>query len=78
MEEKGLLITATSPDEKLVEIVEYRDHPWGIGVQFHPEFKSKALNAHALFSSLIRELFDSSEFLDSTTFQRLTDVKVII
>ena len=55
MEEKGLVIAATSPDEKLVEIVEYRDHPWGIGVQFHPEFKSKALNAHALFSSFIRE-----------------------
>jgi CTP synthase len=55
MERNGLVIAATSPDDKLVEVVEYRDHPWGVGVQFHPEFKSKALNAHVLFSSFIRE-----------------------
>jgi CTP synthase len=55
MEKNGLVIAATSPDDKLVEVVEYRNHPWGVGVQFHPEFKSKALNAHVLFSSFIRE-----------------------
>ncbi|UCB47224.1 MAG: CTP synthase [Spirochaetota bacterium] len=54
MGSKGLIIAAKSPDDKLVEIIEYNDHPWGVGVQFHPEFKSKALNAHALFSSFIK------------------------
>ncbi len=55
MEGNGLIIAGTSPDNKLVEVVEYRDHPWGIGVQFHPEFKSRALNAHALFIYFIKE-----------------------
>jgi len=53
MEERGLVISATSPDGRLVEAVEYRDHPWGIGVQFHPEFKSKPVEAHPLFISFI-------------------------
>jgi CTP synthase len=39
----------------LVETVEYADHPWGIGVQFHPEFKSKPVRAHALFRDFIKE-----------------------
>jgi CTP synthase len=53
MEESGLIISATSPDGMLVESVEYRDHPWGIGVQFHPEFKSKPTRAHRLFRDFI-------------------------
>jgi CTP synthase len=55
MEQNGLLISATSPDGLLVESVEYKGHPWGIGVQFHPEFKSKPVRAHALFRDFIRE-----------------------
>jgi CTP synthase len=55
MQEQGLLIAATSPDGTLVEAVEYKDHHWGIGVQFHPEFKSKPIRAHALFRDFIRE-----------------------
>ena len=55
MEQNGLLISATSPDGMLVESVEYEDHPWGIGVQFHPEFKSKPVRTHALFRDFIRE-----------------------
>jgi CTP synthase len=55
MQEQGLLIAATSPDGTLVEAVEYKDHPWGVGVQFHPEFKSKPVRAHALFRDFIRE-----------------------
>lgn len=55
MENNGLAIAATSPDGTFVEIVELKDHPWGIGVQFHPEFKSKALKAHQLFKSFIEE-----------------------
>jgi len=54
MEKNGLIISATSPDGKLVEAIEYRDHPWGIGVQFHPEFKSKPVAPHPLFVDFIR------------------------
>lgn len=52
-EQKGLLLTGTSPDGKLVEIVEVKDHPWFVAVQFHPEFKSQPLKPHPLFSGFI-------------------------
>jgi len=55
MEKNGMIISSTSPDGLLVESVEYRDHPWGIGVQFHPEFKSKPVRAQPLFREFIRE-----------------------
>ena len=42
-----------SPDNNLPEIVEIKNHPWFIGVQFHPEFKSRPLQPHPLFSSFI-------------------------
>jgi CTP synthase len=50
----GLSISGVSPDDKLVEIVEIQDHPWFIGVQYHPEFKSKPIAPHPLFSGFIR------------------------
>ncbi|MBZ9621611.1 CTP synthase [Clostridium sp. FP2] len=50
----GLLITGTSPDERLVEIVEIKDHPWFVGVQFHPELKSRPNKPHALFKEFIK------------------------
>lgn len=51
---KGLLFSGLSPDGKLVEIVELRDHPWFIGVQFHPEFKSRPFDCHPLFRGFIQ------------------------
>ncbi|HSH35158.1 CTP synthase, partial [Schnuerera sp.] len=54
LEEEGLLMSGLSPDERLVEIVELKDHPWFIGVQFHPEFKSRPTKAHPLFKDFIR------------------------
>jgi len=53
-ENKGLIFSGLSPDEKLPEIIELKDHPWFIGVQFHPEFKSRPLSPHPLFSSFIK------------------------
>jgi CTP synthase len=53
MEGAGLKIAAFSPDKSLVEAVEWPEHPWGVGVQFHPEFKSKPTNAHPLFRGFI-------------------------
>jgi CTP synthase len=54
LEAHGLLISATSENGNLVEIIELPDHPWFIAVQFHPEFKSKPTAAHPLFSGFIR------------------------
>ena len=54
LEEHGLSVTGISPDEALVEIVEFRDHPWFLGCQFHPEFKSKPFNPHPLFRDFIK------------------------
>ena len=52
--EKGLVLSGLSPDGSLVEIVELRDHPWFLGCQFHPEFKSRPMNPHPLFREFIR------------------------
>ncbi len=61
---KGLVISGLSPDHELVEIVELKDHPWFLGCQFHPEFKSRPIEPHPLFSAFVgaavrekRELF---------------------
>jgi CTP synthase len=53
LEEAGLMITGASPDGELVEIVEIDNHPWFLGCQFHPEFKSRPMNPHPLFASFI-------------------------
>jgi CTP synthase len=49
----GLIISGLSPDGELVEIVELKDHPWFLGCQFHPEFKSRPRKPHPLFTSFI-------------------------
>ncbi|GAE88713.1 CTP synthase [Acetivibrio straminisolvens] len=51
---KGLVLAGLSPSEKLVEIIELKEHPWFIGVQFHPEFKSRPNRPHPLFKDFIR------------------------
>ncbi len=53
-EKKGLIFSGMSPDDQLPEIVELNNHPWFIGVQFHPEFKSRPLSPHPLFCSFIK------------------------
>ena len=53
LEERGLRVTGASPDGKFVEIVELRDHPWFLGCQFHPEYRSKPTNPHPLFRAFI-------------------------
>ncbi|MBC8590118.1 CTP synthase [Wansuia hejianensis] len=52
--EQGLVISGLSPDERLVEIVELKDHPWFIGVGFQPEFKSRPTKPHPLFVSFVK------------------------
>jgi CTP synthase len=58
LSDRGLVIAALTADEALVESVQWPDHPWGIGVQYHPEFKSKPTDAHPLFKSFVKACFD--------------------
>jgi CTP synthase len=51
--QKGFVIAGLNPDQDLVEVVEIKDHPWFVGCQFHPEFKSKPDIAHPLFKGFI-------------------------
>ena len=53
LEACGLIVSGASPDNNLVEIVEIEDHPWFLGCQFHPEFKSKPMKPHPLFRDFI-------------------------
>ncbi|HUZ01906.1 MAG TPA: CTP synthase [Thermomicrobiaceae bacterium] len=53
MEAAGLVVSGLSPDGRLVEIMELRDHPWFVGVQFHPEFKSRPTRPHPLFDGFV-------------------------
>jgi len=53
-EKKGLIFSALSPDGLLPEIIELKNHPWFVGVQFHPEFKSRPFTPHPLFSSFVK------------------------
>ena len=55
----GLYISGRNPDTNLVEIVEVRNHPWFLGCQFHPEFKSKPLKPHPLFKAFIGASYDN-------------------
>ena len=58
LEAAGLLLTGQSPDGRLVEAVERRDHPFFVGVQYHPEFRSRPNRAHPLFRAFIRAALD--------------------
>ncbi|HBR68006.1 MAG TPA: CTP synthetase [Rhodospirillaceae bacterium] len=63
LEKQGLLFSGLSPDGKLPEIIEHKDHPWFIGVQFHPELKSKPFDPHPLFVSFIRAAVEQSRLV---------------
>ena len=54
LEKAGLSVVGTSPDNRLVEIVEISDHPFFVGVQFHPEFLSRPLKPQPLFRELLK------------------------
>ena len=63
LEECGLLFSGLSPDGQLPEIVELKGHPWFIGVQFHPELRSKPFDPHPLFKSFIKAAVDRSRLV---------------
>lgn len=57
--EKGLVISGTSPDGRLVESIEIKDHPFFVGVQAHPELKSRPIHAHPLFRGLVEAVINN-------------------
>ena len=61
LEEAGLVCSGTSPDERLVEFVELPDHPFFVGTQAHPEFKSRPNRAHPLFAAFVRAARERAE-----------------
>ena len=63
LEKAGLQFSGMSPDGKLPEIVEWKDHPWFIGVQFHPELKSKPFAPHPLFADFVRAAVETSRLV---------------
>jgi CTP synthase len=52
--EHGLVLSGTSPDKRLVEMIELKDHPYFVGCQFHPEFKSRPMTPHPLFVRFVQ------------------------
>ena len=63
LEKAGLIFSGMSPDGRLPEIVEWSEHPWFIGVQYHPELKSKPFDPHPLFHDFVRAAKDSSRLV---------------
>ncbi|MGB3889794.1 MAG: CTP synthase, partial [Priestia megaterium] len=61
MEEKGFIFSGTSPDGRLIEIVELKDHPWFLASQFHPEFTSRPTRPQPLFREFIRASMESGQ-----------------
>jgi CTP synthase len=54
MWEAGMIFSGTSPNDRLVEIIELRDHPWFVASQFHPEFRSRPNRPHPLFRDFVK------------------------
>jgi CTP synthase len=63
LEQHGLRFSGMSPDGLLPEMIEYQDHPWFIGVQFHPELKSRPFAPHPLFASFVGAAVDQSRLV---------------
>jgi CTP synthase len=63
LEKAGLVFSGMSPDDQLPEIVERPDHPWFIGVQFHPELKSRPFEPHPLFAGFIEAALKQSRLV---------------
>ena len=63
LEKTGMRFSGMSPDGELPEIIEFADHPWFIGVQFHPELKSKPFDPHPLFMSFIKAAVEQSRLV---------------
>lgn len=67
--ESGMRFTGLSPDKKLVEIIELGDHPWFLGCQFHPEFKSRPMEPHPIFKAFVKSCLEQARAKHPEKFQ---------
>jgi CTP synthase len=79
LEQEGLVFSGVSPDGKFVEMIELsRDvHPWFIGCQFHPEYKSQPLNAHPLFAAFVRAAYEN-RLHSETSMEKNGEVDLVV
>jgi CTP synthase len=76
--EAGLVLSGTSPDKRLVEMVELRDHPFFVGCQFHPEFKSRPASPHPLFARFVRAALERQAARARTEGRKLPESQSVI
>lgn len=79
LEDAGLVFSGVSPDERFIEIVELprEVHPWFLGCQFHPEYKSKPLDAHPLFASFVRAAYEN-RLQNETSMDKKGETELLI
>ena len=75
-EEAGMLASGINPDNNLVEVVELKNHPWFVGVQFHPEYKSTVENPHPLFVRFVRAALDYTKHSSQMTTGGMSSINV--
>jgi CTP synthase len=73
----GMVFSGVSPDKGLVEIAELKDHPWFLGCQFHPEFKSKPMDPHPLFREFIKASLRRAKSLKGKARSKSSKRKII-
>jgi CTP synthase len=78
LSEAGLVLSGTSPDKRLVEMVELRDHPFFVGCQFHPEFKSRPASPHPLFARFVRAALERQVARARTEGRKLPESQSVI
>ncbi|MCI0512189.1 CTP synthase [candidate division KSB1 bacterium] len=77
LQQHGMILSGFNPDMDLVEIIELKEHPWFVGCQFHPEFRSRALNAHPLFREFVRAALQYQEKLSPNPISEKTKAKSV-
>jgi CTP synthase len=70
MSKHGMRFTGLSPDKNLVEIIEIPDHPWFLGCQFHPEFKSRPMDPHPIFAAFVGKALEETKRKHPEAFQK--------
>src|SRR5262249_29824731 len=75
MAQKGLVLSGMSPDGRLVEMIELREHPYFVGCQFHPEFKSRPHAPHPLFARFVRAALDRQRERTKTSERPKSEVQ---
>ncbi|MEX2547937.1 MAG: hypothetical protein WD830_09150, partial [Chloroflexota bacterium] len=72
LESNGMVLSGQSPDGRLVEIVELKDHPWFVASQFHPEFKSRPDRPHPLFEGFLKAAIDQQSVVSEPEPRRVS------